>query len=47
MVAADAIAIAIGAVLGARLPQRPIQVVAALAFVAFGGLLIAEGLGQL
>jgi putative Ca2+/H+ antiporter (TMEM165/GDT1 family) len=47
MVVADAIAIAIGAMLGARLPQGPIKVFAALAFVVFGGLLIAEGLGQL
>lgn len=45
MVLADAIAIAIGAVLGARLPERPVKVGAAIAFVVFGALLIAEGLG--
>lgn len=47
MVAADAIAIAAGAVLGARLPERAIKVFAAAAFVVFGVLLIAEGLGVL
>ena len=47
MVAADAIAIAIGAFLGTRLPERTIKVVAAGAFVVFGVLLIAEGLGWL
>ena len=47
MVAADAIAIALGAFLGTRLPERTIKVVAALAFVVFGVLLIAEGLGWL
>ena len=45
MVAADAIAIALGAFLGTRLPERAIKVVASLAFVVFGVLLIAEGLG--
>jgi putative Ca2+/H+ antiporter (TMEM165/GDT1 family) len=45
MVAADAIAIAIGAWLGARLPERAIQVFAAVAFVVFGVVLLAEGLG--
>ena len=45
MVLADAIAIAIGAVLGAKLPERPVRIGAAIAFVAFGVLLIAEGLG--
>jgi putative Ca2+/H+ antiporter (TMEM165/GDT1 family) len=47
MVAADAIAIALGATLGARLPERAISILAALAFVVFGVLLIAEGLGLL
>jgi putative Ca2+/H+ antiporter (TMEM165/GDT1 family) len=47
MVAADAIAIALGAFLGTRLPERTIKVVAALAFVVFGVLLVAEGLGLL
>jgi len=45
MVAADAIAIAIGAVLGTRLPERAITVGAAGAFVVFGVLLLLEGLG--
>lgn len=47
MVAADAIAIAIGAVLGTRLPDRAIKLFAAAAFVVFGVLLMAEGLGLL
>jgi putative Ca2+/H+ antiporter (TMEM165/GDT1 family) len=47
MVAADAIAIAIGAYLGTRLPERGIRIFAALAFVVFGVLLVAEGLGLL
>jgi putative Ca2+/H+ antiporter (TMEM165/GDT1 family) len=45
MVAADAIAIAIGALLGTRLPERGIALFAAAAFVVFGALLVAEGLG--
>jgi putative Ca2+/H+ antiporter (TMEM165/GDT1 family) len=45
MVAADALAIGVGAVLGSRLPERAIKVFAAAAFVVFGLLLIAEGLG--
>jgi putative Ca2+/H+ antiporter (TMEM165/GDT1 family) len=45
MVAADAIAIAIGALMGARLPERAIKVFAAGAFVVFGVILIAQGLG--
>jgi len=44
MVAADALAIGVGAVLGARLPERAIKVFAAIAFVVFGVLLIVEGL---
>ena len=44
MVAADALAIAIGALLGARLPERAIKVFAAVAFVVFGVILVAEGL---
>ena len=47
MVAADALAIAIGALLGARLPERAIKIFAALAFVIFGALLVLEGLGVL
>ena len=45
MVAADAIAIAIGAFFGTRLPERAIALFAAGAFVVFGLLLVAEGLG--
>ncbi|HEY4753188.1 MAG TPA: TMEM165/GDT1 family protein [Candidatus Limnocylindrales bacterium] len=45
MVAADAIAIGIGALLGARLPERAIKIFAAVAFLVFGVLLVAEGLG--
>lgn len=45
MVAADAIAIGIGALLGTRLPERAIKLFAAAMFVAFGVLLVAEGLG--
>lgn len=47
MVAADALAIGVGAVMGSRLPERTIKALAATAFVAFGALLIAEGLGML
>ncbi len=47
MVVADAIAIGAGALLGARLPERAVQAFAAIAFVVFGGVLIAEGLGLL
>lgn len=45
MVAADAIAVAVGATIGTRLPERLIKVLAAAAFVLFGLLLLAEGLG--
>ena len=44
MVAADALAIGLGAVLGTRLPERAIRIGAAVLFVLFGVLLIAEGL---
>jgi len=43
MVAADAIAIGIGRLLGRRLPERAIRIGAAVAFVAFGAILIWEG----
>lgn len=43
MVAADALAILAGAVLGRRLPERAIRYGAAAAFVVFGALLIAQG----
>lgn len=47
MVAADAIAVVVGAVLGTRLPDRAIKVFAAGAFVVFGAVLVATGLGLL
>jgi putative Ca2+/H+ antiporter (TMEM165/GDT1 family) len=47
MVAADALAIVVGALLGRRLPDRVIKIGATLAFVVFGLLLIAEGVGWL
>jgi len=45
MVAADAIAIAVGSLLGSRLPERSIKIFASAMFVIFGVLLVAEGLG--
>jgi putative Ca2+/H+ antiporter (TMEM165/GDT1 family) len=42
MVAADAIAIAIGQQLGRRLPERAVRIGAAASFVVFGALLLAE-----
>lgn len=42
MVAADGIAIAVGRVLGARLPERAIRVGAAVLFFAFGLVLLIE-----
>ncbi len=47
MVAADALAIGIGAVLGKHLPDTLIRIGATSAFVIFGVLLISEGLGWL
>jgi putative Ca2+/H+ antiporter (TMEM165/GDT1 family) len=44
MVAADAIAIALGAFLGTRLPERAVRLFAAASFVVFGALLVLEGL---
>ena len=44
MVAADALAIGVGAVLGKHLPERAIRYGAAAAFAVFGALLIFEGL---
>ena len=44
MVAVDALAIGIGAILGTRLPERAIRLSAATAFVVFGTLLVAQGL---
>ncbi|QIK67148.1 TMEM165/GDT1 family protein [Nocardioides sp. HDW12B] len=47
MVAADALAIVVGAVLGKKLPERAIKYGAATAFAVFGLLLVAEGAGWL
>jgi Ca2+/H+ antiporter, TMEM165/GDT1 family len=47
MISANVAAIVVGALLGRRLPQRPIRIVAAAAFAVFGVLLVAEGLGLL
>jgi putative Ca2+/H+ antiporter (TMEM165/GDT1 family) len=47
MVAADAIAIVIGAALGSRIPERAIRLLAAGAFVVFGAILIVDGLRTL
>lgn len=44
MVAADALAIAVGMLLGRALPERVLKIGAAVAFVIFGVLLIADGL---
>ncbi len=43
MVAADGLAIVVGQQLGARLPERTIKIGAAITFVLFGLLLIADG----
>ena len=47
MVAADALAIGVGALLGRNLPEKVIKVGASIAFAVFGVLLIAEGAGWL
>ncbi len=44
MVAADALAILIGSILGTRMPERAIKVFASAAFVVFGVILIVEAL---
>jgi len=44
MVAADALAILIGAIAGKHLPERLIQIVAAALFVVFGVSILVEGL---
>ena len=44
MVAADALAIGVGALLGRRLPDKAVRIGAAVLFFAFGVGLIAEGL---
>ena len=43
MVAADALAIAVGALLGKQLPEKAIKYGAAAAFVVFGVILLVEG----
>ena len=43
MVAADALAIVVGSVLGTRLPERTIKIGAAISFFVFGAILIFEG----
>ena len=43
MVAADAMAIGVGKILGTRLPEKAIRVGATVAFVAFGLILIWQG----
>ncbi|WP_279432362.1 TMEM165/GDT1 family protein [Aeromicrobium phragmitis] len=43
MVAADALAIVVGAVLGRHLPEKVIRYVAAAAFAVFAVLLLGEG----
>jgi putative Ca2+/H+ antiporter (TMEM165/GDT1 family) len=47
MVAADALAILAGKLLGARLPERAVRIFATATFVVFGLLLLAEGAGLL
>lgn len=44
MVAADALAIGVGALLGRNLPERAVKIGAAALFAVFGGLLIAGAL---
>jgi Ca2+/H+ antiporter, TMEM165/GDT1 family len=44
VVAADALAIGVGAVLGRQLPEKVVRIGAAILFFAFGVLLIVEGL---
>jgi Ca2+/H+ antiporter, TMEM165/GDT1 family len=47
MVAADALAIGIGALLGRTLPERAVRIGASVLFVIFGGLLIFEAIREL
>jgi putative Ca2+/H+ antiporter (TMEM165/GDT1 family) len=44
MVAADAIAIGVGRLLGTRLPERTIRIGASVAFVVFGAVLVWQGI---
>jgi Ca2+/H+ antiporter, TMEM165/GDT1 family len=41
-VAASSLAVAVGSQLGARLPERPVRIGAAVMFAVFGVLLIAD-----
>ena len=43
MVAADAIAIGVGKLLGQNLPERAIRIGATVAFVGFGAILVWQG----
>lgn len=45
MITANLLAILAGALLGAKLPERAIRILAAAAFAVFGVVLIVEGLG--
>jgi Ca2+/H+ antiporter, TMEM165/GDT1 family len=47
MVAADALAILVGHLLGKRLPERTIRYGAAALFAIFGTWLLADAIGQL
>lgn len=47
MVAADALAIAVGAVLGSRLPERAVAIGATILFFGFGGWLLVEAWPEL
>ncbi|MFC7329347.1 TMEM165/GDT1 family protein [Marinactinospora rubrisoli] len=47
MVAADAIAIAVGAMLGKKLPERAIQIAAAVLFFVAGAVMVFEGVRRL
>ena len=44
MTAASGLAILVGAVLGARLPERAVRIVAGIAFLAFGVWFLVDGL---
>jgi Ca2+/H+ antiporter, TMEM165/GDT1 family len=45
MIAVNALAVAVGAALGSRLPERGVRLLSAGAFAVFGVLLILGGLG--
>lgn len=47
MITANLFAILVGAVLGAKLPERAIRILAAAAFAVFGVVLVLEGVGVL